>query len=101
MNVKPVLALRDGEVSPVKRVRGSQKALQELVDELGAASQDRPTLRLAIAHAAAPDRAATLEALVRELRPQAQLEIVTSLGAVVGTHAGPGTVGLFWFDDPA
>ena len=101
MNVKPVLALRDGEVSPVKRVRGSQKALQELVDELAAASEDAPSLRLAIAHAAAPDRAATLETLVRELRPEAQLEIVTSLGAVVGTHAGPGTVGLFWFDDAA
>src|SRR5581483_10213656 len=74
MNVKPVLALRDGEVSPVKRVRGSQKALQELVEELAAASEDAPSLRLAIAHAAAPDRAATLETLVRELRPQAQLE---------------------------
>jgi fatty acid-binding protein DegV len=24
---------------------------------------------------------------------------VTSLGAVVGTHAGPGTVGFFWFED--
>jgi fatty acid-binding protein DegV len=24
---------------------------------------------------------------------------VTTLGAVVGTHAGPGTVGFFWFDD--
>jgi fatty acid-binding protein DegV len=99
MNVKPVLALRDGEVLPVKRVRGSQKALHELIDEMAAATEDRPTLRLAVAHASAPDRAATLEGLVRELRPHANLEIVTSLGAVVGTHAGPGTVGLFWFDD--
>jgi fatty acid-binding protein DegV len=24
---------------------------------------------------------------------------VTTLGPVVGTHAGPGTVGLFWFTD--
>ena len=27
------------------------------------------------------------------------IEVVTTLGAVVGTHAGPGTVGFFWFDD--
>ena len=32
-------------------------------------------------------------------RPKAQIEIVTTLGAVVGTHAGPGTVGFFWFHD--
>jgi len=32
-------------------------------------------------------------------RPQAEVEIVTTLGAVVGTHAGPGTVGFFWFED--
>jgi len=36
---------------------------------------------------------------VADLRPRAQLDISTTLGAVVGTHAGPGTVGLFWFED--
>ncbi len=99
MNVKPVLAIRDSEVVPVKRVRGSHKALEELIEALDEATEDSPTLRLAIAHAEAQDRAATLETMMRERRPQAQLEVVTSLGAVVGTHAGPGTVGLFWFDD--
>jgi DegV family protein with EDD domain len=99
MNVKPVLALRDGEVAPVARVRGSQKALAALVAGLEDVTDDSPTLRLALAHAAAPDRAAALESLVRAARPNAQLELVTNLGAVIGTHAGPGTVGLFWFDD--
>jgi fatty acid-binding protein DegV len=37
--------------------------------------------------------------MVREVRPQAEIETVTTLGAVVGTHAGPGTVGFFWFTD--
>jgi len=52
-----------------------------------------------IAHAAAPERLEALRELVRRTRPQAQIEVETMLGAVVGTHAGPGTVGLFWFDD--
>jgi fatty acid-binding protein DegV len=56
-------------------------------------------VRVGIAHAQAPDRVAALEQLVREVRPQAQIEHVTTLGAVVGTHAGPGTVGFFWFAD--
>ena len=36
---------------------------------------------------------------VRDLRPQAQIDIETMLGAVLGAHAGPGTVGFFWFTD--
>ena len=33
-------------------------------------------------------------------RPNASLDIVTTLGPVIGTHGGPGTLGLFWFWDP-
>jgi DegV family protein with EDD domain len=99
LNVKPILAIREGEVVPVKRVRGSQKALDEIVAELVEATDEAPSLRIGIADADARDRAAVLESLVRAQRPQAQIEVVTSLGAVVGAHAGPGTLGLFWFDD--
>ena len=62
-------------------------------------SVDGAAQRVAIAHADALARAEALSDLVRRTRPQAQLELVTSLGPVVGTHAGPGTVGLFWFVD--
>jgi fatty acid-binding protein DegV len=64
-----------------------------------ARSPDAATLRVALAHAAAPERVGQLEQAVRAARPQAELELVTALGPVVGTHAGPGAVGLFWFDD--
>jgi fatty acid-binding protein DegV len=63
-------------------------------------SVDSPSLKVGIAHAAAPERMRALEELVAHVRPQAQIEVATTLGAVVGTHAGPGTVGFFWFDDP-
>jgi len=101
LNVKPILSIEDGEVVPVKRVRGDARALAELVDGLDAATEDGPELRLAIAHAAAPERAADLERRVRERRPNAELELVVSLGAVIGTHAGPGTVAVFWYRDDA
>ncbi len=100
LNVKPILTLRDGEVVPLKRVRGSQKALAEFGALLEAGSTEAPSLRIGFAHATALERLAALEELVARVRPSAQVEVATSLGAVVGTHAGPGTVGLFWFDDP-
>jgi DegV family protein with EDD domain len=99
LSVKPILELTDGEVLPRKRIRGSGKALAALVEALADGSVDGPGLRVGIAHADAPERAETLAAEVRRVRPLAQLEIVTILGAVVGTHAGPGTVGIFWYPD--
>ena len=99
LSVKPILSISGGEVVPVKRVRGERNAFAELVAALETETQDEPAFRLAVAHAAAPERAAELEALVRERRPQAKLELVVDLGAVIGTHTGPGTLALFWFRD--
>jgi DegV family protein with EDD domain len=101
LHIKPILTIREGEVVPVKRVRGNQKAFAEFVREFSGATEDAPGLRVGIAHADAPDRADSLTTMVRRERPRAEIEIVTSLGSVVGTHAGPGTVGFFWFSDPA
>ena len=100
LHIKPILTIEGGEVVPVKRVRGSQKAMQEFVRAFTAATVDDPGLRVGIAHANAPERAEALRKMVRHERPQAEIEVVTTLGAVVGTHAGPGTVGFFWFFDP-
>jgi DegV family protein with EDD domain len=99
MNVKPILSIDDGEVLAVKRVRGNRKAVQEFVDTLQTQTVDSPSLRVGIAHADAPERMVALEKMVRDIRPQAQIEQETALGAVIGAHAGPDTVGLFWFTD--
>jgi DegV family protein with EDD domain len=99
LHIKPILSIRDGEVLPVKRVRGNQKAVQEFARAFEEGTHDTPNLHVGIAHADAPERERALRALVADLRPQAQIDVATTLGAVVGTHAGPGTVGFFWFED--
>ena len=98
LHVKPILTI-EREVIPLKRVRGNQKAMQEFIKAFTSTTQDLPTLKVGIAHADAPGRAEQLRKMVRHERPQAEIELITTLGAVVGTHAGPGTVGFFWFDD--
>ncbi|MDX6413109.1 MAG: fatty acid kinase fatty acid binding subunit [Gaiellaceae bacterium] len=97
LHVKPILTI-EREVVPLKRVRGNQKAMHEFVTAFTSSTTDTPTLKIGIAHADAPERAEQLRKMVRAERPRAEIEIVTTLGAVVGTHAGPGTVGFFWFD---
>src|SRR3954470_20372247 len=101
LNIKPILSIEDGEVLPVKRVRGNRKAFLEFASRFETGSVDHPSLRVGIAHAEAPERAEALRTMVEHTRPTAEVELVTTLGPVVGAHAGPGTVGFFWFDDAA
>jgi len=99
LNVKPILELRDGVVEPVGRVRGRQKALEEFARLFTEDTEDREGLHTAIAHANAPEWVDVLTDLVTKTRPKATVDLVQLLGAVVGTHAGPGAVGFFWFQD--
>jgi DegV family protein with EDD domain len=97
LNVKPILAIEDGEVVPITRARGRAKAFDEFRKRFEEATDDGPGLAVGIAHAEAEDAVEQLREIVVTARPQAEVKLVTSLGAVVGTHAGPGTVGFFWF----
>ena len=99
LNIKPILAIEDGEVVPLKRVRGDHKAFLEFGGPSSrAASTGRPAGRDRARGCARP-RCRRCASWSADVRPQAQIEVETTLGAVVGTHAGPGTVGFFWFDD--
>jgi fatty acid-binding protein DegV len=80
-------------------VRGRAKALAELLRLFEEATEDSPTLHVGVGHADAPGDAEALVEQIRAARPQASLDIVTTLGPVIGTHGGPGTLGLFWFQD--
>lgn len=99
LSVKPVLTITDGEVTPLKRVRGRTKALAALADIFEDATRDSATLHVGVAHADAERDVEDLAARVRAKRPQASFDFVTVLGPVIGTHGGPGTLGLFWYDD--
>jgi fatty acid-binding protein DegV len=73
--------------------------MREFTARFTSTTRDAPTLKVGIAHADAPERARQLKKMVHGERPHAEIELVTVLGAVLGAHAGPGTVGFFWFDD--
>ena len=90
LDLKPILSLADGRVVPLDRVRTRAKAIPRLVERL---RQDLPVERLAVMHAQAPEDAERIRAtLAAELR---DVEVdVGELGAVLGTHVGPGAVGM-------
>ena len=99
LSVKPILTIRDGEVIPLKRVRGRAKALAEFERLFADGSADSPNLHIGVAHADAEAEGRDLVERLKRARPAASVDFFGTLGPVVGTHAGPGTLGLFWFDD--
>jgi DegV family protein with EDD domain len=99
LSVRPILGIDQGVVVAVARVRGRQKALAEMERRFVDATADGPGVRVAIAHADAAEWVGTMSEIVWRVRPKAEIEFTSTLGAVVGTHAGPGAVGFFWFQD--
>lgn len=99
LGVKTLLTMRDGEVVKYKTTRGVAGIWREFERFiLAEAPADRP-VRVGIAHAQAPEAAARLSELVVRLRPDAGIERVCAIGAVVGTHSGPGAFGLLLLPD--
>ena len=90
LNVKPILQLKDGEVVPLGRARGRPQALNRLVELL---ERDGKVSRLAIMHGAAKSDAEQLRARVASTYPGVDIQL-TEIGAVLGTHTGPGVIGF-------
>jgi DegV family protein with EDD domain len=91
--VKPVLHVVDGRVVPLEKVRTSARALSRLVQRAAEAAGDRP-VSLAVHHLAAPQRAERLAAALAERIPGMTELYVSELGAAIGAHVGPGSVGV-------
>jgi DegV family protein with EDD domain len=93
LNIKPLLTLEDGVVTPVEKVRGKGKALGRMFDLLQERVGRKPT-RAAVVHADRPDEAL---GAVEQLKQQFNLvepPVVGDIGPVIGSHVGPGTIGV-------
>lgn len=92
LRVKPLLGVDDGRVIPLERTRTWSRAIDRMTALAVEHAQGGP-VELMVAHAMAPERAAELVArLIDALDVREHIEAV--VGPVVGTHCGPGTVGV-------
>ncbi len=91
LSIKPVIEVRGGVVEQESKQRTRAKSLNYLAQKVRAAG---PLERLAVVNAQAPDFSEFLGLLadVRSTRPR----LVGEIGPVIGTHAGPGTIGVAW-----
>ncbi len=93
LNLKPILTVKDGKVEAAERVRTKGKALDRLVEIIGEQCKGKGPIHLASLSAnAAEDARSVLTAA--SLSMEVSETISTELSPVLGTHTGPGTVGL-------
>jgi DegV family protein with EDD domain len=93
LNLKPLLELRDGRIESVEKIRTKRKAVNRMIDLVVEQVAGRTPVRLATLHANVEAEAkSALEAAAARLHPIEQ--ILAAVSPAIGTHAGPGTVGL-------
>jgi DegV family protein with EDD domain len=94
LKVKPILVLQDGVIEPLEQVRSKAKAQARLLDLVEERLDGTATgARVAITHALVPDEARALgEQVARRLG--CAPPCLTDVGPVIGTHTGPGVIGI-------
>ena len=93
LNMKPILALEDGKVEGLERIRTKTRAHERVLELIIEKTKGKTPIRLATLHANAPEDAkAMLTKAEKELNPVES--IFSGVSPVVANHAGPGTVGL-------
>jgi DegV family protein with EDD domain len=93
LSLKPILGISDGQVVAIDKVRTRKKSLNYLLDLLQNRIGDQKPVRIASLHANAQEDARYLVGEAVRLFDPVEV-IFSEVSPVVGTHAGPGTVGL-------
>lgn len=93
LNLKPILAVKDGKVESIETIRTKRKAMDRLVQIIVEECAGKSKIQLATLHANAAEDATEVLNKASALLNLSE-KLFTQVSPVVGAHTGPGTVGL-------
>ena len=93
LRIVPIITLKDGEVAEYSKVRTFARAVDQIVEIVTSRVHGRGHARVAVLHSVAPELAATVARRIETAIAPALL-ISEGVGPTVGTHTGPGAVGV-------
>ncbi len=97
LNIKPLLNVEDGKLVPMEKIRGKKKLLRRIIEvmkERGVAFEEQV---VGISHADDLETANEMKKMITE-ELHAKDVYITSIGAAVGSHTGPGTIAIFFLN---
>ena len=96
LGIKPVLQMdEEGHLVKVSTARGRKKAIEALAEKYAELSYEEKNTPIFISHAEAENDAKQLADILMQ-RHGAEVTLITEIGPVIGSHAGPGTIALFF-----
>lgn len=97
LNIKPLLNVEDGKLVPLEKIRGKKKLLRRIIEvmkERGVAFEEQV---VGISHADDLETATEMKNMIID-ELHAKDVYITSIGAAVGSHTGPGTIAIFFLN---
>ena len=100
LKIKPVLHIADGQVEPLEKPRTRKRAVARLLELMTEQVGDAETVHAGVLHCHAPEEA---EKLAQQMADQFNCVelVITEAGPTIGTHGGPGTVGVTFYPGSA
>jgi DegV family protein with EDD domain len=98
LRVKPITSIEEGKVVPLAKVLSKTKAIQKLIDILEEKTAGSTKLHLGILHGNVPEEARQLENTLTSRFKYCEL-IKSEITPVIGTHTGPGAIGLAYYKE--
>lgn len=98
LSIKPLLHFKDGRIEPLMQVRTKKKAIATMLDVAEERLAGKQMVEAALLDIDVPEEGDRIGEMVRARFPGVRL-IRTGVSPVVGTHAGPGTIGLAFYGE--
>ena len=98
LSIKPLLHFQDGVIEPLMQVRTKKKAVATMLDVVEERLGGKKMIEAALLDIDVPEEGDQVGEMVKERFPGVRL-IRSTVSPVVGTHAGPGTIGLAFYGE--
>lgn len=96
LGIKPVLQMdEEGHLVKVSTARGRKKAIEALANKYAELSYEEKNTPVFISHAECEEDAKALAEILNQ-KHGVEVTLITEIGPVIGSHAGPGTIALFF-----
>lgn len=98
LEIKPILTIHDGEISQFKTTRRWNQAKSELIQSMKNMVKNPQSLIVSIGDSDAKEDAAEMEERIKaEFHPKKIYRV--DIGIIVGTHLGPGGIGITFYEE--
>ncbi|MDV6376923.1 DegV family protein [Sporosarcina sp. GW1-11] len=97
LNIKPLLHVEDGKLVPIEKHRGRKKILRRMIEVMEERGSNLEQQTIAISHGDDLTSAKEFQEMIEEVIQPKAIELY-QVGSVIGSHAGPGTLALFFLN---